>query len=87
MHLQVAFVGGLNRGPRYRIQRAAAVFMRYLNYPTSIGRGHNKPTCMHIDVVVRMCNESAGVKSRFVYRCFFYGRGSMGHADGIGAAC
>ena len=34
-----------------------------------------------------MCNESAGVKSRYAYRCFFNGHGSIGHTDNIGAEC
>ena len=87
MQLQAKIVVGWNRGPQLRIQRAAAVFMTYLNFPTNIGRVHNKPTTMYIEVDVHVCNESAGAKSRFVYRCVFNGRGSIGNADSIGAVC
>ena len=87
MHLQAAQVGGWSRGPQLGIQRAVAVVMACLNFPTDICRVHNKPTGMYIEMDVHMCNESSGVKSRIVYRCFFNVRGSIGHADGIGAGC
>ena len=87
MQLQAALVGGWNRGLRLRIQRAAAVFMAYLNFSTDIDRVHNTPTGMYIEIDVHICNESSGVKSRIVHRCFFNGRGSIGNADSIGAGC
>ena len=57
--------------------------MRYLNFPTNIGRGHNGPTSMYIDMVACMYKQSVGVKSRFVYRCLWNGRASMAHAERI----
>ena len=71
MHLQAELVVGWNRRLRLRVQRAAPVFMTYLDFPTGVGRVHNKPTSLYIEVDVHMCNESAGVKSRIVYRFFF----------------
>ena len=55
--------GGLNRGSQLRIHRVAAVVMRYLNYLTRRGRGHNGPTSMYIDVVGCMCKQSAMVNN------------------------
>ena len=54
---------GLNRGSQLRIHRVAAVVMRYLNYLTRRGRGHNGPTSMYIDVVGCMCKQSAMVNN------------------------
>ena len=61
--------------------------MTYFDFPTNVGRVHNKPTTMYIEVDVHVRNESAGVKSHIVYRCFFNGRGGIGIAGGIGAGC
>ena len=78
MQLQAEIVVGWHRSLRLCIQHAGAVFMPYFDFATNIGRVHNKPFTMYIEVDVHVCNENAGVQSRIVYRCFFNGRGSIG---------
>ena len=87
MHLEAELVVGWNRGLRLCTQRAAAVFMVHFDFPTNAGRVHNKPNSLYIPMAVPMCNESAGVKPRYVHRWFFNGCESTGTADSIREGC
>ena len=71
MHLQAELVVVWNRRLRLCTQRAAAIFMAHFDFPTNVGRVHNKPTSLNILVAVHMCNESAGAKSRYMYIVVF----------------
>jgi hypothetical protein len=63
-------VVGWHRGLELSVQHAGAVFMPYFDFATNIGRVHNKPFTMYIEVDVHVRNENAVVKSRIVYRFF-----------------